>query len=88
MLAFADKYEVPAIFPQEFGFKWWWFVLEQDSLVSSIVTSFIVAIIVTAVSLIICIPTAYALASIFTFLGSLEEAQGTLLVGFPLKYHP
>ena len=24
-----------------------------------------------------------AVASVFTFLGSLEEAQGTLLVGFP-----
>lgn len=68
MLAFANKYEVPAVIPQEFGFKWWGFVLGQGSLVSSILTSFIVAIIVTAVSLIICIPAAYALAR-FNFAG-------------------
>lgn len=68
MLAFANKYEVPAIIPQEFGFKWWGFVLGQSSLVSSIATSFVLAIIVTAVSLIICIPAAYALAR-FDFAG-------------------
>ncbi len=62
MLAFADKYEVPAIIPQEFGFKWWGFVLGQKSLVSSISVSFFLAIIVTFVSLAVCIPAAYALA--------------------------
>lgn len=62
MLAFADKYEVPAILPQEFGFKWWGFVLGQRSLVSSISVSFFLAIIVTFVSLAVCIPAAYALA--------------------------
>lgn len=62
MLAFADKYEVPAIIPQEFGFKWWGFVLGQRSLISSISVSFFLAIIVTFVSLAVCIPAAYALA--------------------------
>ena len=62
MLAFADKYEVPAIIPQEFGFKWWGFVLGQRSLVSSVSVSFILAIIVTFVSLAVCIPAAYAIA--------------------------
>lgn len=62
MLAFADKYEVPAIIPQEFGFKWWGFVLVQRSLVSSISVSFFLAIIVTFVSLAVCIPAAYAIA--------------------------
>lgn len=62
MLAFADKYEVPAILPQEFGFKWWGFVLGQRSLVSSVSVSFFLAIIVTFVSLAVCIPAAYALA--------------------------
>lgn len=68
MLAFADKYEVPAIIPQEFGFKWWGFVLGQKSLVSSIATSFVLAAVVTAVSMVICIPAAYALAR-FNFKG-------------------
>ena len=62
MLAFADKYEVPAIIPQKFGFKWWEFVLDQNSLMGSITTSFALAIVVTAVSMLICIPAAYALA--------------------------
>lgn len=62
MLAFADKYEAPAIIPQKFGFKWWQFVLGQPSLLSSIGTSFILAIVVTIVSAIICVPAAYALA--------------------------
>ncbi len=68
MLAFANRYEVPSIFPQEFGFKWWNFVLGQNSLVRSIITSFVLAIIVTAVSLLICIPAAYALAR-YNFIG-------------------
>lgn len=62
MLAFADKYEVPAVFPQKVGVRWWGFVLQQESLISSIATSFVVAILVTAASLLICIPAAYALA--------------------------
>lgn len=68
MLAFADKYEVPAIIPQEIGLKWWGFVLGQSSLVGSIATSFILAFIVTIVSLLICIPAAYAMAR-FDFAG-------------------
>ncbi|MDD6674630.1 MAG: ABC transporter permease subunit [Lactimicrobium massiliense] len=68
MLVFADKYEAPAIIPQKFGFKWWQFVLGQPSLLSSIGTSFILAIVVTIVSAIICVPAAYALAR-FKFKG-------------------
>ena len=56
MLAFANEYQAPAILPQEWGFKWWEYVFSQDSLVSSIVQSFIVAIITTIVSMILCIP--------------------------------
>ena len=62
MLAFGNRYEVPAIFPQEFGVKWWEWVLNQRNLVSSITTSFILAVVVTGVSLLICLPAAYALA--------------------------
>lgn len=68
MLAFSNKYEVPAVIPQEFGFKWWAFVFQQNSLVSSIVTSFVLAIVVTVVSLLVCLPAAYALAR-FDFKG-------------------
>jgi putative spermidine/putrescine transport system permease protein len=68
MLAFADKYEAPALFPQEWGFKWWEYVLGQKNLVSSIALSFTIAIVSTLVSMCICIPAAYALAR-FSFPG-------------------
>lgn len=68
MLAFADRYEAPALFPQEWGFKWWDYVLSQDRLVSSIVMSFIIVVVTTLVSMVICIPAAYALAR-FSFPG-------------------
>ena len=62
MLAFADTYEVPAVLPQEWGFKWWKFVLEQKSLRSSILQSYGVAIITTICSMVLCIPAAYSIA--------------------------
>lgn len=62
MLAFASKYEVPWVLPTKFGFEWWKYVLNQRSLVSSISLSFTIAAIVTALSLVICLPAAYVLA--------------------------
>lgn len=62
MLAFANEYQAPAVLPQEWGFKWWRYVFSQQSLVSSIAQSFIVAIITTAVSMVLCIPAAYSIA--------------------------
>lgn len=68
LLAFANRYETPAVIPQEIGIKWWNFVLQQKNLVSSIGLSFLIAAITTAVSLIICVPAAYAFAR-FEFKG-------------------
>lgn len=62
MLAFANEYSVPNIIPQEWGFKWWSYVFSQNSLVTSIIQSFVVAIITTIVSMIFCIPAAYSIA--------------------------
>lgn len=62
MLAFANTYEAPSVLPQEWGFKWWKYVFGQESLVSSMIQSFIVAIITTVISMIICIPAAYSIA--------------------------
>ena len=62
MLAFANEYQAPAILPQQWGFKWWAYVFSQKSLVSSITQSFIVAIITTGVSMVLCIPAAYSIA--------------------------
>ncbi len=68
MLSFADVYEAPALFPQKFGVKWWQFVFGQDVLVSSMVSSILLALTSTLVSLIICLPASYALAR-FEFKG-------------------
>lgn len=62
MLAFANVYQAPAIIPQEFGFKWWAFIFSKQSLMSSILNSFIIATVATIISLIICIPAAFALS--------------------------
>lgn len=62
MMAFANTYEVPAVLPQQWGVKWWGFIFSQKSLVSSMVQSFVVAVITTVCSMILCIPAAYALA--------------------------
>lgn len=62
MLAFANTYEAPSVLPQEWGFKWWEYVFGQESLVSSMVQSFIVAITTTVISMLICIPAAYSIA--------------------------
>ena len=60
--AFGNVYEVPNIFPTEWGFKWWNFVFSQKSLVSSIVQSLTIAVITTVCSMVLCIPAAYSLA--------------------------
>ena len=62
MLAFADTYDVPAVLPQQWGIKWWQFVFAQKDLVSSMVQSFVVAILTTAISMVVCIPAAYSIA--------------------------
>ena len=62
MLAFADEYAAPAVIPQAWGLKWWEYIFAQDSLVSSIIQSFVVAIVTTLVSMALCIPAAYSIA--------------------------
>lgn len=62
MLAFANQYFYPDILPGEWGLKWWEFILGRDNLIQSIFNSFLIASLVTIVSLLICIPAAYALA--------------------------
>lgn len=68
MLAFADQYQVPHVLPTKFGFEWWKYVFSQDNLIQSIVNSFIIAVLATCLSMLICIPAAYAMAR-FDFKG-------------------
>ena len=62
MLAFANEYSVPNILPQQWGFDWWKYIFSQDSLVSSMIQSFIIAIATTLISMVFCIPAAYSIA--------------------------
>lgn len=62
VLAFSEKWNYPDILPQVWGFKWWEFVLAKDDIVSSISLSFLIATLVTLLSIIVCIPAAYAFA--------------------------
>ncbi|MCH1638482.1 ABC transporter permease subunit [Paenibacillus timonensis] len=64
VLAFSEKWNYPDVMPATWGFKWWNFVLAKDDIVSSISLSFLIAAIVTALSILICIPAAYAFARI------------------------
>ncbi|WP_010277301.1 ABC transporter permease [Paenibacillus senegalensis] len=62
VLAFSEKWTYPDILPEIWGLRWWRFVLEKDDIVSSISLSFLIASIVTALSIVLCIPAAYAFA--------------------------
>lgn len=62
MIAFANEYPTGVVFPSDWGIKWWQYIFGQSYLVSSMVTSFTVAIITTAISMILCIPAAYSIA--------------------------
>lgn len=62
MLAFAEQYQVPHVIPTKFGFQWWQYILSQDNLLQSIFSSFLIALFTTILSMIICLPAAYALA--------------------------
>lgn len=62
MLAFGNIYQFPDVLPREWGLNWWRNVLSQGILVESIFNSFVIACLSTFLSLMICLPAAYALA--------------------------
>lgn len=62
MLAFANEYSVPHVFPNAWGFKWWKYIFQQKNLVRSMIQSFTVALITTGVSMVLCIPAGYSIA--------------------------
>ncbi|NOU86666.1 ABC transporter permease subunit [Paenibacillus sp. LMG 31460] len=64
ILAFTGKWTYPDILPHEWSLKWWTFVLKQEDIAKSIGLSFMIASIVTALSIVLCIPAAYAFARI------------------------
>jgi putative spermidine/putrescine transport system permease protein len=68
LLSFAGHYEYPAPIPQTFSLKWWNYIFSKAKLVNSIGQSLGIAVISTIISLIVCLPAAYAIAR-FPFRG-------------------
>ncbi|SFB05428.1 putative spermidine/putrescine transport system permease protein [Cohnella sp. OV330] len=64
VLAFSGQWTYPDLLPHQWSFKWWKFVFSQDDVAKSIGLSFLIATIVTALSIVLCIPAAYAFARI------------------------
>ncbi|WP_026564211.1 ABC transporter permease [Bacillus sp. UNC41MFS5] len=64
LLAFAGEWQYPAKLPTSWSLEWWSFVFEDDEILNSIILSFVIAIVVTLSSIVICIPAAYAFARI------------------------
>ncbi len=60
--AFADKWFYPALVPQEFGLRWWSWIVDNTDLSKAAAYSFTIAPTVTVLSMLICLPAAYAFA--------------------------
>src|ERR1700757_5123732 len=56
--AFADSWFYPALLPQAWTFSWWQQILLNGDIGHSILLSFIIAPVVTLVSVVICLPAA------------------------------
>ncbi|BCG57301.1 ABC transporter permease [Paenibacillus sp. URB8-2] len=64
VLAFSSKWNYPDLLPRQWSLQWWRFVLQEEDIAKSIGLSFLIAALVTALSIVICIPAAYAFARI------------------------
>ncbi|MBP1775296.1 MAG: polyamine transporter permease, partial [candidate division NC10 bacterium] len=59
--SFAEKWYWPHLFPQQVGFFYWAKVLQGDML-RALTDGFLIAVVVTVLTLVITIPLAYVLA--------------------------
>lgn len=64
ILAFTGKWNYPDVMPHQWSMKWWTFVFKQEDIPQSIGLSFMIAAIVTGLSIVLCVPAAYAFARI------------------------
>lgn len=62
MLIFAERYQAPHLLPTRFGLQWWCYILGQPELLQVMLNSLLIALIATSISLVICLPAAYAVA--------------------------
>jgi putative spermidine/putrescine transport system permease protein len=60
--AFANVWRYPAIVPQDFGLRYWYTTLARHDVWSAITMSISLAVMVTLISALICLPAAYAFA--------------------------
>ncbi|WP_248924148.1 ABC transporter permease [Paenibacillus hamazuiensis] len=83
ILAFSGKWQYPAVLPQEWSFTWWKYVLTQNEVIQSISLSFGIAAVVTLISIVTCLPAAYAFARIRFRLSKLLLFSFLLTHAFP-----
>ncbi|MBE1445739.1 ABC transporter permease [Paenibacillus sp. OAS669] len=83
VLAFSGKWQYPAILPQEWSLSWWTYVLTQNEVIESISLSFGIAAVVTLLSVILCLPAAYAFARMRFRLSKLFLFSFLLTHAFP-----
>ncbi len=60
--AFAEKWQYPSLIPQTFGFKFWSMTFARADILKALPFSIILALTVTLLSAVICLPAAYAFA--------------------------
>lgn len=60
--AFTNTWRYPALWPQEFGLRYWGMTLARADVWNSITMSISLALMVTLISAIICLPAAFAFA--------------------------
>lgn len=62
MWAFTEAWRYPAIIPQQFGLKFWFKTLARYDVWEALGTSLKLSFVVTALSVVICLPAAFAFA--------------------------
>ncbi|MGI8855964.1 MAG: ABC transporter permease [Thermomicrobiales bacterium] len=75
--AFADAWRYPSVLPQGYSLRWWSLVFHNDTIKKAITYSLTTAPVVTALSMVICLPAAYSFSRLrfpgrrFFFIGLL-----------------
>ncbi len=62
--AFAEKWKYPSLIPTQFGFSYWEQTLSRADIASALPFSIVLALTVTFLSALICLPASYAFARI------------------------
>jgi len=60
--AFADQWRPPALWPTQWGVRYWHILLARADVVQSLTISLFISLVVTIVAALICLPAAYAFA--------------------------